>query len=60
MAKGGSLSFLGLSLSIYWFSIDNPRLSFAKDESFGYNALVVPDDINNAFRYQIETEPRSQ
>lgn len=60
MAKGGSLSFLGLSLSIYWFSIDNSRLSFAKDESFDYNALVVSDDINNAFRYQIEIEPRSQ
>jgi hypothetical protein len=55
VANGGSLSFLGLSLSIYWFSIDNSPLSFAKDDCFDYNALVGSNDINNAFRYQIET-----
>ena len=47
--KGGSLSFLGLSLSISRFSFGADNLSFAKARAFDYNSRVAIRDVVNTF-----------
>jgi hypothetical protein len=54
VTKGGSLSFLGLSLSISRFSFGAAHLSFAKARVFDYNSRVDIRDIVNTFHQQIK------